>query len=130
MAYFNDKPVNSRNYPTSVCVWLMAVYDFYMQVDGLTAVRISDRFSLLKKEDWRSAWKTAKALNYFYQNEVKPRYEKQCPELEGKIQKGLKQLNDSVHDLKALYRDTSRKKQWFGKEAHCSIEEIERWLNS
>lgn len=110
--YCNSKPIQEPYYPTSVRVWCMTVYDFHMQVESLTAVRIDNRFASIKKEHWRSAWKTAKALYYFYQNEAKPYTEKNQPELAGAIQDVFEELNECLLDLKVLYRHASRNKLW------------------
>lgn len=111
MDYINKRPISTPRYPASVHVWIHATHDFYIQVEVLKNAREVGHIGPFKKEDWRSAWKTARALYYFYQHEVKPRSE-EYPELTFTIAQELKWLGDSMQNLKVLYRFTSRNKLW------------------
>lgn len=106
MDYINKRPISTPRYPASVHVWIHAAHDFYIQVEILTTA-----IGPFKKEDWRSAWKTAKALYYFYQHEVKPRSE-EYPELTFTIAQELKWLGDGMHNLRVIYRHASRNRLW------------------
>lgn len=110
MDSINNKPIEAPSFPMTVPNWALLVTVVHTQVASLTyAKEINHPF---KKDVWRSVWKSAKALYYFYQNEAKPYTEENQPELAGAIQDVFEELNECLLDLKVLYRHASRNKLW------------------
>ena len=110
MDCINNKPIEAPSFPITIHNWALLVTVVHTEVTCLTYGKEINCH--LKKDVWRSTWKSAKALYYFYQNEGKPYTEKNKPELAGAIQNVFEDLNECLLDLKVLYRHASRNKLW------------------
>lgn len=111
MTNVNNKPNKNLCFPITIPCWSGLTFVLNTQVICLKYAK-EGNYLELKKDDWRSLWKAAKNLYYFYQTEVKPYWEKNDPELADHYQELLETLNECIHDLKVLYRYASRKKLW------------------
>ena len=110
MSDVNNKPIEAPSFPITIPNWALLVTVVQAQVISLTYAKEIN--CPLQKDVWRSTWKSAKVLYYFYQNEAKPYTEKNKPELASAIQNVFEELNKYLRDLKVLYRHASRNKLW------------------